>query len=302
MFLGLDLGLYIYLFKQMGGLTSLAIIVFIMSVGNLMSDYQQNYLISWSEIFQKDNKTRQFGIYFLVQLIGPIVDQASSYFSEDLKSVAISNLRAKLQFKLIHGQMQQFLDKIQRAEISNLVGHKGEQIFWSLSNIQYAINDLVMLFSGVYIIRQFFSLRTVLMILLGCSILFVQSSKFSRMRLNWDNYLKILKNDRMEIYLDSSSSIVGIRALGMSNFAKLTRKKQNDQDMTNRTINTSFWNFGENFQTVIASIFVLLPLYLDFWQALKRTNVIVGLSVFLLSVSKLEDRLFYFIYRLNDLK
>jgi len=85
------------------------------------------------------------------------------------------------------------------------------------------------------------------MILLGCSILFVQSSKFSRMRLNWDNYLKILKNDRMEIYLDSSSSIVGIRALGMSNFAKLTRKKQNDQDMTNRTINTSFWNFGENF-------------------------------------------------------
>jgi len=88
-----------------------------------------------------------------VQLIGPIVDQASSYFSEDLKSVAISNLRAKLQFKLIHGQMQQFLDKIQRAEISNLVGHKGEQIFWSLSNIQYAINDLVMLFSGVYIIR-----------------------------------------------------------------------------------------------------------------------------------------------------
>jgi len=39
MFLGLDLGLYIYLFKQMGGLTSLAIIVFIMSVGNLMSDY-----------------------------------------------------------------------------------------------------------------------------------------------------------------------------------------------------------------------------------------------------------------------
>lgn len=46
----------------------------------------------------------------------------------------------------------------------------------------------------------------------------------------------------------------------------------------------------------------MLPLFMDFWNTLKSVKTMISLSFFLMNVTRVEERLFYFFDRINDIK
>ena len=115
---GNDFGLIVYFIKDLGGWRNSICVVISMVIDNIIHNYSKNYMMSWSEVFQKKEWLRQFLTYFGVQLIIPVVYELTGYIQSDQQEAANDNLYAKMQYKMYHAPLEKFLDKLKRDKIS----------------------------------------------------------------------------------------------------------------------------------------------------------------------------------------
>ena len=106
--LGQDFGLILYLLKDLGGWSNLIIIIAFMSFDRLINDFNQNNLMSWSEIFQNANLQGQFLKYFAIELISPVIIHVASMAIENRNNAMENSLTVKMEYKFLHAPIQGF--------------------------------------------------------------------------------------------------------------------------------------------------------------------------------------------------
>ena len=81
---------------MMGGWRKLILIVIAKSLSEMLNMYRKDYLITWAEIFNTDNKLRNFLIYLSVELLCPFGNQMINVYTEQTQTVATDTIKAKL--------------------------------------------------------------------------------------------------------------------------------------------------------------------------------------------------------------
>ena len=138
-FLGVDITILVYIMRYMGGLKTLLFISFISAINRGLDKYSQSQAITMAEVFNKESMIKNLIIYISIQVLTPLISTLIDIFTDHMEKKSSSNLKAIVQFKILHGKMQEFLDKIKKDEIADIATEQGSEIVWALKDVQRLI-------------------------------------------------------------------------------------------------------------------------------------------------------------------